>query len=84
MGKYGKVSRGFSIFRNFMVAVRVCHKGDGHEPLLEVLEANKQLNHSFVMSYYGQLKKEDKLYIFLEMCPNGTLRDLIRQGIPEI
>lgn len=35
------------------------------------------------MGYYGFEKIKDSVYIFVEFCPNGTLTDLITEGIPE-
>ena len=35
------------------------------------------------MGYYGFEKNSDSVYIFVEFCPNGTLTDLMKEGIEE-
>ena len=35
------------------------------------------------MGFYGEHIGGGKQYIFVEQCPNGTLTDYIRKGIPE-
>jgi len=41
------------------------------------------LIHPNIMGFYGFEKIKDSIYIFVEFCPNGTLTDLINEGIPE-
>lgn len=45
--------------------------------------ALSSLSHPSIMGYYGFEKIKDSIYIFVEFCPNGTLTDLINEGIPE-
>jgi hypothetical protein len=33
------------------------------------------------MGFYGFEKIGENVYIFIEFCPNGTLTDLIKEGI---
>ena len=35
------------------------------------------------MGFFGFEKQNDTVYIFVEYCPNGTLTDLIKEGIEE-
>lgn len=35
------------------------------------------------MGFYGFEKIKESVYIFIEFCPNGTLTDLIKEGIEE-
>ena len=41
------------------------------------------LIHPNIMGYYGFEKNNDSVYIFVEFCPNGTLTDLMKEGIEE-
>ena len=44
---------------------------------METLKALSSLNHPNIMGYYGFLEKGSTVYICIEVCPNGTLTDLI-------
>lgn len=59
-------------------------RGEGYEREVETLKALSSLIHPNIMGYYGFIEKEDTVYIFIEFCPNGTLTDLIENGIEEL
>ena len=84
MGKYGQVQLGFSFFDNRMVAVRVVDKVQNYQQEVDLLQKNAKLEHFYVLKYYGYSFWEDKVYIFLEVCPFGTLRDRIDNKMTQI
>lgn len=79
LGRHGPAYRGWSSARNSMVAVRIFNKDDNYQPQLERLEANSLLSNPYLLAYYGHLLKDEKMYIFIEFTPYGTLRSLLLQ-----
>jgi|JI6StandDraft_1071083.scaffolds.fasta_scaffold81043_3 serine/threonine protein kinase len=58
-------------------------QGEGYEREVETLKALSSLIHPNIMGFYSFQKINESVYIFIEFCPNGTLTDLIKEGIEE-
>ena len=81
-GCFGEVFRGYSVKQDKLVAIKTM-QGEGYEREVETLMALSSLNHPSIMGFYGYETIADRVYIFVEFCPNGTLSDLIKDGIEE-
>ena len=57
--------------------------GEGYECDLKTLTTLSSLNHPLIMCGKGFKKIKDSLSIFVEFCPNGSLTDLLTEGILE-
>ena len=48
------------------------------------MEGNGKMKDHYIMDYYGWAEKDGKLYIFLEMCPYGTLKDRLYEPMNQL
>ncbi|CCH59006.1 hypothetical protein TBLA_0B01630 [Henningerozyma blattae CBS 6284] len=86
-GSFGVVYKAVNRQTNQVIAIKQVNY-DNDEELNDIMsEINllKNLNHKHIVKYHGFMQKSDTLYILLEYCAHGSLKNLISssKGIPE-
>ncbi|KAH3898767.1 uncharacterized protein SCODWIG_02429 [Saccharomycodes ludwigii] len=82
-GAYGVVYRAVNKITNKDLAIKVVTFEDDEELLndhMVEIDLLKNLKHPNIVKYHGFIQKQTKLYILLELCSNGSLRDLIKSN----
>ena len=51
-----------------------------HKSIKEEMSVMERLHHPNIVSYYGIEVHRDRVYIFMEYCPGGSVADLVRNG----
>ena len=81
-GAYGVVYRAVKRGSSKPVAIKQIEFEDESELNEHMLEIDllKNLRHENIVEYRGFIQKAHELYIILEYCSRGSLRDLLKQG----
>lgn len=81
-GAYGIVYRAINRQTQKEVAIKVIEYDDEEELNEHMLEIDllKNLRHQNIVKYHGFIQKSHQLYILLEYCSQGSLRDLVKRG----
>ncbi|KAI9220529.1 hypothetical protein BC828DRAFT_415610 [Blastocladiella britannica] len=85
-GTYGSVFMGVNLTTGELLAVKEIRIADNanFESLKAMVTAEmrvmEKLSHPNVVEYYGIEVHRDKVYLFMEYCPNGTLSSLLDEG----
>eukprot|EP01088_Endostelium_zonatum_P009974 TRINITY_DN2329_c0_g1_i2.p1 TRINITY_DN2329_c0_g1~~TRINITY_DN2329_c0_g1_i2.p1 ORF type:complete len:534 (-),score=111.22 TRINITY_DN2329_c0_g1_i2:70-1671(-) len=85
-GAFGAVYVGKLSTSKFPLAIKeLTRKGDKRqdEMLKNEIDVLKQCRNPNIVSYYGCVGKEDKLYILMDYCKFGSVRDLIDSGLAD-
>lgn len=86
-GSYGVVYRAINRKTAQMVAIKEVMYDDDEEltDIMSEIDLLKNLNHINIVKYHGFIKKSHNLYIILEYCSRGSLKNAISRGkgIPE-
>ncbi|SCU91002.1 LAFA_0F01332g1_1 [Lachancea sp. 'fantastica'] len=81
-GAYGIVYRAVNRQTAKQVAIKVIEYDEEEELNEHMLEIDllKNLKHENIVKYHGFIQKSHQLFILLEYCSQGSLRDLIKRG----
>lgn len=81
-GAYGVVYRAVNRSTNRPCAIKQIQFEDESELNEHMLEIDllKNLRHENIVEYRGFIQKSHELYILLEYCSRGSLRDLLKKG----
>ncbi|SCU83012.1 LANO_0B08108g1_1 [Lachancea nothofagi CBS 11611] len=81
-GAYGIVYRAINRQTGKQVAIKVIEYDEEEELNEHMLEIDllKNLRHENIVKYHGFIQKSHQLFILLEYCSQGSLRDLIKRG----
>lgn len=81
-GAYGIVYRAINRQTRKQVAIKVIEYDEEEELNEHMLEIDllKNLKHENIVKYHGFIQKSHQLFILLEYCSQGSLRDLIKRG----
>ncbi|SCV01962.1 LAME_0G19680g1_1 [Lachancea meyersii CBS 8951] len=81
-GAYGIVYRAVNRQTGKQVAIKVIEYDEEEELNEHMLEIDllKNLKHENIVKYHGFIQKSHQLFILLEYCSQGSLRDLIKRG----
>ncbi|CCE92030.1 serine/threonine protein kinase CDC15 TDEL_0D04460 [Torulaspora delbrueckii] len=86
-GSYGIVYKAINRKTEQMVAIKEVTYDDDEEltDIMSEIDLLKNLNHMNIVKYHGFIKKSHNLYIILEYCSRGSLKNVISRGkgIPE-
>lgn len=74
-GAFGTVYRGLHRESGFEVAIKVLPKED--EDIEKEIDLMRGMRNPSVVSYFGTCKTEDSLWILLDYCNLGSIRDLM-------
>ncbi|KAL6950942.1 hypothetical protein ACO0QE_000224 [Hanseniaspora vineae] len=79
-GAYGVVYRALNKINNTELAIKIINFDDDEvlTDQMNEIDLLKNLKHENIVKYQGFIQKTHKLYILLEYCSNGSLRDLIK------
>lgn len=79
-GAYGVVYRALNKINNTELAIKIINFEDDEvlTDQMNEIDLLKNLKHENIVKYQGFIQKTHKLYILLEYCSNGSLRDLIK------
>lgn len=86
-GAFGKVFTSINRRKGEMAAVKVmdldkCDKKFTEKFLPRELAMLIQIRHPYVVGVFDIFKANNKIYIFMEYCPNGTLADWVKKNGP--
>lgn len=81
-GAYGVVYRAVNRGTKEVCAIKQIQYDDESELNAHMLEIDllKNLRHENIVEYQGFIQKSHELYILLEYCGRGSLRDIIKKG----
>lgn len=87
-GSYGIVYKAINKKTEQVVAIKEVSYDDDEEltDIMSEIDLLKNLNHINIVKYHGFIKKSHNLYIILEYCSRGSLKNAISRGkgIPEL
>lgn len=78
-GAFGTVYMGRHITSKTCVAIKelAYHTKEDEAEVQKEIDVLKQCSHPNIVSYYGMLTKDNNLWILMEFCKLGSVRDLI-------
>ncbi|CCD26080.2 serine/threonine protein kinase CDC15 NDAI_0G03030 [Naumovozyma dairenensis CBS 421] len=86
-GSYGVVYKAINKKTSQLVAIKEInyHNNDDLNEIMSEIDLLKNLNHTNIVKYHGFIQKSSSLYIILEFCSLGSLKNMISSGhgIPE-
>jgi hypothetical protein len=82
-GAFGTVYMGMNLSTGALIAVKeiLFHRDNVEEikSLRTEIELLKILSHPNIVCYYGTEVQEERLYIFTEWCPGGSITDMLKK-----
>ncbi|CAR25664.1 hypothetical protein ZYGR_0A02290 [Zygosaccharomyces rouxii] len=86
-GSYGVVYKAINRKTQKLVAIKEVHYENDDEltDIMSEIDLLKNLNHINIVKYHGFIQKSHNLYIILEYCSHGSLKNYISRGngLPE-
>lgn len=82
VGGFGKVFLAREKISNRNVAIKeLTNKDkDRQQAIIHEIRTVAQFNHPNIVTYFHHFFQDDLLYLVMEYCPRGSLRDALRQG----
>jgi len=74
---FGAVYKGVHQESRFELAIKVLQNIENDEEIENEIEILKKCKHNSVVVYYGSSKINDDMWILMEFCAMGSIRDMI-------
>jgi len=74
-GAYGSVYKAIHRASNFVLAVKVMQVGTGFQAIEKEIELLRMCSNPNIVSYYGTCIKENELFILMDYCGVGSIKD---------
>jgi serine/threonine protein kinase len=84
-GGFGKVFLALEKISRRQVAIKQLH-GEGRtsfDPIIREIQAVSKFNHPNIVHYYTHFWQEGKLFLVMEYCARGSLRDMLKGGLAD-
>jgi serine/threonine protein kinase len=79
-GSFGAVYKGVHKETNFELAIKEIQNVDNYESIKKEVEILKKCKNSCVVSYFGTVMKGKHVWILMDYCALGSIKDLILTG----
>jgi serine/threonine protein kinase len=76
-GSFGAVYKGVHIESGFELAIKEITNIENYDFIRNEIEILKKCKHSNIVSYFGSVKRNKDLWILMEYCALGSIRDMI-------
>lgn len=84
-GGFGKVFLAKEKLAHRLVAIKQLHRAGrtSFDSIIREIQTVSKFNHANIVNYYTHFWQNDNLYLVMEYCEQGCLRDVIKQNPPD-